>query len=68
VIGVINMGTTLLAGLPERPVLAALAFMLIFGLRHTLNIHSECPTLLVLFMLEGLFEAVIFALAGLMAD
>ncbi len=42
--------------------------MLIFGLRHTLNIHGERPTLLMLFMLEGLFEAVIFALARLMAD
>ena len=111
VIGVI-LGTTLLVGLPERPVLAALGlFVLIFGLRYALNIHGERPisrlwahpaaltgatvsglfgtggppyviylthrirdkgelraTLSVLFMLEGLFRGVIFALAGLLAD
>jgi uncharacterized membrane protein YfcA len=43
VLGVL-LGTTLLVGLPERPVLTALGlFVLVFGLRYALNIHGERP-------------------------
>jgi len=42
-IGVV-LGTTLLVGLPERPLLAILgSFVLIFGVRNVLNLHSEQP-------------------------
>jgi len=42
-IGVV-LGTTLLVGLPERPLLAILgSFVLIFGVRNVLNLHSERP-------------------------
>lgn len=43
VFGVV-LGTTLLVELPEGPVLVALGlFVLVFGLRYTLNMHSERP-------------------------
>ncbi len=43
VLGLI-LGTTLLVGLPERPMLVALGLIvLVFGLRYALNIHSERP-------------------------
>ncbi|KPK72522.1 MAG: hypothetical protein AMJ84_04005 [Acidithiobacillales bacterium SM23_46] len=42
-LGVI-VGATLLVGLPERPLLVALGvFVLFFGLRNALNLHSERP-------------------------
>ena len=38
------LGTTLLVGLPERPVLAALGlFVLVFGVRYVLDMHGERP-------------------------
>jgi uncharacterized membrane protein YfcA len=42
-IGVV-LGTTLLVGLPERPLLVTLGvFVLVFGIRNALNLHSERP-------------------------
>lgn len=42
-VGVI-LGTTLLVGLPDRPVLTILGlFVLVFGLRYVLNLHGERP-------------------------
>ncbi len=38
------LGTTLLVGLPEQPVLAVLGlFVLVFGVRYVLDIHGERP-------------------------
>lgn len=43
IVGVI-LGTTLLVGLPDRPVLATLGlFVLAFGVRYVLNLHGERP-------------------------
>lgn len=42
-IGVV-LGTTLLIGMPERPLLLALSvFVLAFGMRNALNLHGERP-------------------------
>jgi len=42
-VGVV-LGTTLLVGLPEQPLLFTLGiFVLVFGVRNALNLHSERP-------------------------
>lgn len=64
ILGVI-LGTTLLVGLPERPVLAVLGlFVLAFGIRYVLNLHGERPVSRLWAHPAGLVGATVSGLFG----
>jgi hypothetical protein len=64
VAGVI-LGTTLLVGLPERPMLTALGlFVLVFGVRYVLDLHGERPVSRLWAHPAGLLGATVSGLFG----